>query len=106
MRPAPSSRAGDCDWVRDEQARLALAASFARWEGHLRDGLRSMQANGKLEPNADPDELATATIAAVQGGQLLSQTRRDSGQLAIVLDAAYAHLRAHAAWPGLARAVS
>ena len=68
--------------------------------------LRSMQANGKLEPNADPDELATATIAAVQGGQLLSQTRRDSGQLAIVLDAAYAHLRAHAAWPGLARAVS
>jgi hypothetical protein len=62
-----------------------------------------MQANGKLEPNADPDELATATIAAVQGGQLLSQTRRDSGQLAIVLDAAYAHLRAHAAWPGLAR---
>jgi TetR/AcrR family transcriptional regulator, transcriptional repressor for nem operon len=81
----------------DEEARLALAASFARWEAPLRDGLRAMQAKGQLARRADPDELATATMAAIQGGLLLTQTRRDPGQLAIALDAAYTHLRAHAA---------
>jgi TetR/AcrR family transcriptional regulator, transcriptional repressor for nem operon len=80
----------------DERARLMLAASFARWEAHLRQGLVSMQAQGKLDRRADPAELATAAMAAIQGGLLLTQTRRDPGQLAIALDAAYAHLRAHA----------
>jgi TetR/AcrR family transcriptional regulator, transcriptional repressor for nem operon len=79
----------------DELARLALVASFARWEGHIRDGLRAMRAAGKLDGRADPDELATATLASIQGGLVLTQTRRDAGQLAIALDAAYAHLRAH-----------
>jgi TetR/AcrR family transcriptional repressor of nem operon len=81
----------------DEQAREALAASFARWEALLGDGLRSMQARGKLDRSADPDELATATMASIQGGLILTQTRRDPHQLAIALDAAYGHLRAHAA---------
>jgi TetR/AcrR family transcriptional regulator, transcriptional repressor for nem operon len=81
----------------DERARLMLAASFARWEAHLRQGLVSMQAQGKLDRRADPAELATAAMAAIQGGLLLTQTRRDPGQLAIALDAAYAQLRAHAA---------
>jgi len=80
----------------DEQARLALAASFDRWEAYLRDGLRSLQMRGKLDPGADTGALATATLAAVQGGLLLTQTRRDTRQLAIAVDAAYAHLRAHA----------
>lgn len=79
----------------DEQARLVLAASFARWEAHLHDGLRTMQAHGELDRSADPTKLATVTIAAIQGGLLLSQTRRDAGQLAIALDAAYDHLHAH-----------
>ena len=80
----------------DERARLMLAASFTRWEAHLRHGLVSMQAQGKLDRRADPAELATAAMAAIQGGLLLTQTRRDPGQLAIALDTAYAHLRAHA----------
>jgi TetR/AcrR family transcriptional repressor of nem operon len=81
----------------DEPARLALSASFARWEAHIRDGLRAMRASGKLDRRADPDALATATLAAIQGGLLLTQTRRDPHQLAIALDAAYSQLRAHAA---------
>lgn len=81
----------------DEQGRLALAASFARWEAHLHDGLRTMQAHGELDRSADPTELATVAIAAIQGGLLLTQTRRDAGQLAIALDAACDHLRAHGA---------
>jgi TetR/AcrR family transcriptional regulator, transcriptional repressor for nem operon len=80
----------------DEEARRALADSFARWEARLRDGLRSMQLQGKLEPGSDPTALAAATLAAIQGGLILTQARRDPGQLAIALEAAYAHLRAHA----------
>lgn len=80
----------------DDEARLALVASFAEWEARLRDGLRSMQARGKLSSRADPAELATATMAAIQGGLLLTQARRDPEQLAVALDAAYAHLRAQA----------
>jgi TetR/AcrR family transcriptional regulator, transcriptional repressor for nem operon len=77
----------------DEQARGDLAASLERWEAEVRDGLRSMQGRGKLDPRADPDELATATLAMIQGGLVLTQAKRDPGQLAIALDAAYAHLR-------------
>jgi AcrR family transcriptional regulator len=80
----------------DEQARVALAAGLARWQAHLRDGLRSMQESGKLGASADPDALATATLAAIQGGLLLTQTRRDPTQLRIALDVAYANLRTHA----------
>jgi TetR/AcrR family transcriptional repressor of nem operon len=80
----------------DERARQVLADSFARWQEPLGRGLRSLQAGGKLDRRADPERLATATLAAIQGGLLLSQTRRDPGQLAIALDAAYQHLRAHA----------
>ena len=80
----------------DEQARQVLADSFARWQEPLRRGLCSLQARGKLDRRADPEQLATATLAAIQGGLLLSQTRRDPGQLAIALDAAYEHLRARA----------
>jgi hypothetical protein len=55
-----------------------------------------MQAAGKLDPRADPGELATATLAAIQGGLVLTQASRDPGRLKSAVDAAYAHLRAHA----------
>jgi TetR/AcrR family transcriptional regulator, transcriptional repressor for nem operon len=88
----------------DDQARLAFDASFARWERCLSDGLRSMRDQGKLDRIADPDELATATMAAIQGGLLLTQIRRDPDQLAVALDAAYAHLRRYAAGARAGRA--
>ena len=81
----------------DADARVALAHSFEEWHARLRDGLRSMQRSGKLDPTADPDGLATATLASIQGGLLLTQARRDHAPLATALDAAYANLRAHAA---------
>jgi AcrR family transcriptional regulator len=81
----------------DEKTRSVLADAFARWEEPLRRGLRSMQERGKLDRKADPDRLATATLASIQGGLVLTQSRRDPGQLAVAVDAAYAHLRAHAA---------
>ena len=78
---------------RDPLARAALAGGFDRWEGHLRDGLGRMQHHGTLAPYADPSELATATMALLQGGLLLAQVRRDPDQLRIALDAARSLLR-------------
>jgi TetR/AcrR family transcriptional regulator, transcriptional repressor for nem operon len=80
----------------DEQARTELAAGFDRWEAPLREGLRQMEADGKLRRGAHPARLATATLAAIQGGLVLTQTRRDPEQLRIALDAAYAYLRSFA----------
>jgi TetR/AcrR family transcriptional repressor of nem operon len=87
----------------DEQARHLLADGFARWEDPLRRGLNSMRQRGKLDRSADPERLATATLAAIQGGLVLTQSRRDPGQLAIAVDAAYAHLRSYAAVAGARR---
>jgi TetR/AcrR family transcriptional repressor of nem operon len=73
---------------RDRLARAALADGFDRWEGRLRDGLKQMQSDGSLVPAADPSQLATATMALLQGGLLLAQVRRDPEQLRIALNAA------------------
>ena len=77
----------------DERARQELARSLDEWQGHLVEGLRAMRDNGKLSRRADPERLGVATMAALQGGLLLTQARRDPQQLRIALDAAFAHLR-------------
>jgi len=83
----------------DEEARLALSEAFARWQQHLAGGLRELQGQGKLARRANIEELATATLAAIQGGLVLTQTTRDPQQLATALDGAYAYLRTYAAPP-------
>ena len=81
----------------DAGARTAIAAGLERWEAHLRDGLTQMKTHGKLRKDANPAALATATMASIQGGLLLTQVRRDPRQLRIALDAARANLRLAAA---------
>jgi TetR/AcrR family transcriptional regulator, transcriptional repressor for nem operon len=80
-----------------ESARHDLAEGYGRWEAPLREGLARMQRRGGLRPGADPAKLATATLAAIQGGLILTQTRRDPQQLRIALDAMYGYLRSFAA---------
>jgi TetR/AcrR family transcriptional regulator, transcriptional repressor for nem operon len=70
----------------DPDARADLVAGFGRWEGAIRDGLRAMRDRGELRPDADPDELALATLAAVEGGYLLTQLRRDTAPLEAALN--------------------
>jgi TetR/AcrR family transcriptional regulator, transcriptional repressor for nem operon len=71
----------------DAAARLAAARGLRRWEGRIRDGFRAMHARGDLSPGADPDDLALATLAALQGGLLLTQLQRDTRPLEVALDA-------------------
>jgi AcrR family transcriptional regulator len=71
----------------EPEARAVVAASFKRWEASIRAGLLRMQAMGRLLPDANPQELAVATLAALQGGLLLAQVQRDPEPLAVALDA-------------------
>ena len=78
----------------DERARLALVDGFDRWEGGLRTGLEAMAERGELRPDADPALLAQQTLAALQGGLLLTQVRRDPGQLRAAADGVLALIQA------------
>lgn len=81
----------------DEDARQALAGGFTQWQSAIRDGLATMRERGELRGDADPDALALATLAALQGGLLLAQTRRDVEPLRVVLDAVIGYIRTFAA---------
>lgn len=78
----------------DDDARAALAAHFRTWQELLAAGLERMRRNGALRGDADPGELATGVIAALQGGYLLAQTERSTRPMEIALDMALAHVRA------------
>jgi hypothetical protein len=61
---------------RDEVARTEIAKGFDAWIGGPADGLRRIQAAGEIGPRADPEELATGLMAALQGGYTLAQATR------------------------------
>jgi TetR/AcrR family transcriptional regulator, transcriptional repressor for nem operon len=86
----------------DTRARNALASGFQQWESAIRDGLRAMQTRGELDANARPDDLATAMLAAVQGGILLTQVRRDTKPMEIALDTMIDHLESLVVRPSTA----
>lgn len=72
---------------RDPMVRAALAAAFDRWQGYLRDGLAAMIPE-EVDRDTDLDRLATATMALIQGGLLLTQVHRDPARMQIAVDAA------------------
>jgi AcrR family transcriptional regulator len=80
----------------DPGAREDLAAGFERWEAPIRAGLARMREHGDLRADTDTDALALALLAALQGGLLLTQTRRSTEPLRTGLDAMIAHIRTHA----------
>ena len=71
----------------DPDARAHVAEGFKRWEATIQNGLREMHARGELTPDTDPDTLALALFAALQGGLLLTQVKRDTKPLEAALDA-------------------
>jgi AcrR family transcriptional regulator len=83
----------------DELARLALVAGFEEWEEEFRSGLSAMRDRGLLRRDADPHALALATLASLQGGLLLCQTRKSVEPLEVALDAVLENIRRHAAAP-------
>jgi AcrR family transcriptional regulator len=70
----------------------AIADGFARWRAQFHDGLTTMRDRGQLRADVDIDQLATALMAAFQGGLLLTQAAQDMQPLREALDAALAHV--------------
>jgi TetR/AcrR family transcriptional regulator, transcriptional repressor for nem operon len=77
----------------DPLARAALADSFAEWERLLRVGIETMRDSGELRADVDAGSLAVGILASVQGGLLLSQTRRNSAPVRIAVDMVIAYLK-------------
>jgi TetR/AcrR family transcriptional regulator, transcriptional repressor for nem operon len=67
-----------------------VASGFQRWEGAIRAGLSAMHGRGEFD--ADPDGLALAVLAALQGGLMLTQIQRTVRPLEVALDAALDHV--------------
>jgi TetR/AcrR family transcriptional regulator, transcriptional repressor for nem operon len=76
----------------DDRARVDIAAGFRRWEAGIRSGFQAMSRRGELAASVDPEKLATTTLAALQGGLLLTQLQRSTEPLEAVLDTMIEHI--------------
>ena len=54
-----------------------------------------MRDRGELQDDTDVARLALGTLAAMQGGLLLTQAKRDAGPLKAALDLAISQIRYH-----------
>jgi TetR/AcrR family transcriptional regulator, transcriptional repressor for nem operon len=80
----------------DDTYRPHLKAAFSEWEGRLARGLAAMQARGDIAAEADPQQLATSAIAALQGGMLLARIHGDANVLRETMNGAVAVLQSNA----------
>jgi TetR/AcrR family transcriptional repressor of nem operon len=80
----------------DEAARIALVGGFDQWEHYLVKGFTRMRERGDLRADADPNELAVAVMTSLQGGLLLSQTRKAIQPLQVALHTAFRYVRSFA----------
>ena len=79
---------------RNEGARLQTAAAFDAWERLFADAIGRMRERGELRADAAPGVLATALLASIEGGLVLSQARKDPASLRLAADAGLAGVRA------------
>jgi hypothetical protein len=54
-----------------------------------------MRDRGELRTDASPGVLATALLASIEGGMVLSQVRKDPTSLRIAMEAGLAQVRAY-----------
>ena len=80
---------------RNEAARMQAAAGFDAWERLLADALERMRQRGELRADAQPAVLATGLLASIEGGMVLSQTRKDVASLRIAVDTGLAQVRTY-----------
>jgi TetR/AcrR family transcriptional regulator, transcriptional repressor for nem operon len=78
---------------RNEDARRQAAAAFDAWEKLFADALERMRERGELRADASPTLLATALLASIEGGMVLSQTRKDPASLRVAVEAGLAQAR-------------
>jgi len=77
-------------------SRLEIQEAFESWLLLFTHTLVRLQDSGKLRADADPERLAAAMLASLEGGLLMSKALKDEAPLAIALDAALGHLETFA----------
>jgi len=77
----------------DSLARAKLDDLFTAWHQLFEALLLRFRQDAVIPADADVARLATALLAAVQGGYLLAQTARDVTPMATAIDLAIEHLR-------------
>jgi len=82
---------------RHEAAQRQVETAFTALQELFADLFTRLRARGDLHCDADPAALATALLAALEGGQLLSQTRKDSASLRVAIAAALGYVHTFAA---------
>ena len=70
----------------DPRARALIAAGFEQWSAAISDGLRELQAAGRLPAAIYADDYAITLLAALQGGILLAQIQQDTRPLETAVD--------------------
>lgn len=81
------------------ELRARVAEAFGHWQHTLEQAFAGMQGRGLIDAEALPDELAQVTLAAIQGGYLLSTAQQDLQPMVRSLDLAFTHLRSLASKP-------
>lgn len=80
----------------DPELAQGIVTGLAAWRDSIAAGLARVRDAGQLDPAAEPHRLATAVVAAVQGGLMLAQVERDGAPLRAALDTTYAGIRSFA----------
>lgn len=77
---------------RNAAAQRRVTTAFAAWQTLFADLFTRLRERGDLRSDSDPAALATALLAALEGGQILSQTRNDAASLRIAIAAALGYI--------------
>ncbi|MDY1006475.1 TetR/AcrR family transcriptional regulator [Curtobacterium sp. CFBP9011] len=72
----------------DPELAQVITDSMTNWRLSLASGVAKMQSAGEVESDADPQRIAVAILAALQGGLILSQPEKSSWPLEAAIDAA------------------
>ena len=75
------------------QPRAEIELAFGEWGALLEQGFVNMKEHGEFREDANPRSLALSTLAALQGGLLMSKATQDVESLRIPLDSAIAYVR-------------
>jgi TetR/AcrR family transcriptional regulator, transcriptional repressor for nem operon len=73
--------------------RVDIRYAYESWLVLLTTALTALQGAGQLRADAQPEVLAVATLASLQGGLLMAKSMQDESPLVVALAAALDHLR-------------
>jgi AcrR family transcriptional regulator len=78
----------------DPEVAVVVTDLLERWRLRLAQGIRRLRDSGEVAPHLDPDRVAAAVLAGLQGGATALITTGDSTALESALDLSLDYLRA------------